>query len=297
MKKQQSVASWWASVQREGFAEYCISRFGTNFDNAPTFIVRSEFIKTKGSETHTLYKQIHHGLEPLSAGRKVARQGKQAAAKMSADAMRMGASLLGVLALMLFAAPASAGPISGCVDSLPAAFSFSSSNHLQVAVWEDVPGCNPSSPQARPTGGPYWMSCGEINTVTFSGAGFNPFCSSQADVREVLADGSYIFHDFTYNPPTANAALCFPSTPAPVPYAPTPSDGGWVPPAGGGPVGGGDTGVSPSPLPPSVNPLMPPVTVPDAGSTFLLMVMSFAMGMGVLMAWGVVKASDDEDIR
>lgn len=85
--------SWWIGVQKEGFAAKCCAHYGVNFDNAPTLIVRSEFIKTKGRRSHVLHKQIEDGLAPMSNGVKVART-KHVAAQISQRAMQSG-SLLG----------------------------------------------------------------------------------------------------------------------------------------------------------------------------------------------------------
>lgn len=276
MKQKPSAASWWENVNRKDFSSFCIEKFGTNFDNAPTFIVRSEFIKTKGSETHTLYKQIHHGLEPLSAGRKVAKQGKQIAAQMSTRAMQIGQSLLGMLALLILASPVSAGPISGCVTSLPESFAFASPFHLQVGAWEDAAGCNPTGPNGRPTGGPYrldvlpngWLS------VTMQAGWFNSCGSTQMDIREIGSSGQVVgYHDFIYN----TGRDCPPSKPDVPAYEPKPSEGGWVPPAGP------PTPSTPTTVPPVVTPLIPttpPVSVPDSTNTF------WTLGMGLaVLAW------------
>lgn len=49
--------SWWMTAPREGFSEHCIAVFGVNFDNAPTFISRSEFIQVKG-RPHQVKKTV-----------------------------------------------------------------------------------------------------------------------------------------------------------------------------------------------------------------------------------------------
>lgn len=96
MSTLQSQSSWWERAPREGFSESCIVRFGVNFDNAPTLIVRSEFIKTKGSASHHLQQHVIPTAREANAarGRKVSRT-KHIGTRMSARAMQSSGSMVG----------------------------------------------------------------------------------------------------------------------------------------------------------------------------------------------------------
>lgn len=108
-----------------------------------------------------------------------------------------------VLFVLIFGvAAAFAGPITGCVTSLPTTFSFASAHHLQVGAWEDAAGCLPSGPNARPTAGPYereFFADGSQGVTMFA-ALFNTCGSTQMDIREVNDLGQIVgYHDFIYN--------------------------------------------------------------------------------------------------
>lgn len=95
-------SSWWMQQSRQGFSTVCCDYFGVTFDNAPTFISRSEFIPVHG-RPHRLKKTV--AVVPTTSEANAiakARKGQQKVSRvqhigtrMSAKAMRSGGSLLG----------------------------------------------------------------------------------------------------------------------------------------------------------------------------------------------------------
>lgn len=172
--------------------------------------------------------------------------------------------ILFALILAAVATPASASPITiavitGCVSELPAEFSFEMIAHLEIGAWEDKAGCDPSSPQARPTGGPYnrYYGDGGLQGVTMRADQFNPFCSTQMDIRAVFLSGLRLYFDFIYNPPTADTAKCFASR--------NPLEG----------LGGGGFREEPE---------TPPIPVPDVGSAWYLLAVGRKLGADAMIS-------------
>lgn len=93
MKKTDSV-SWWEGVERSDFSAHCINRFGVNFDHSPVFIVRSEFIKTKGSNVHQLRTYPSDAPTGDEKRRRAVSRGKAVGTLIAQRAMRSGGSLI-----------------------------------------------------------------------------------------------------------------------------------------------------------------------------------------------------------
>jgi hypothetical protein len=91
--KTDTVPDWWETAQREDFSATCCDYFHTNFNDADTFIVRAEYIKTRGRPSHQLRQ--HVAVTPAETQRRRRlTQIKDAGVRMSTRAMRSGGSLI-----------------------------------------------------------------------------------------------------------------------------------------------------------------------------------------------------------
>ncbi len=93
MKPSTPTRSMWER-DREGFSAFCCEYFQVNFDNAPVFIVRSEYVKVRKSGPHQLIKLAEPATqERLERGRQKART-KHTSTRLSQQAMQRSGSLI-----------------------------------------------------------------------------------------------------------------------------------------------------------------------------------------------------------
>lgn len=92
------TSSWWTVEPREGFSVKCCELFAVNFDNAPTFISRSEFIPVGRGKSHKLKKtaSVRKDLRVTPEQARRGRANKHIGTRMSERAMQ-SASLVGVV--------------------------------------------------------------------------------------------------------------------------------------------------------------------------------------------------------
>lgn len=88
MSRKTDQLSWWAVAPRARFADQCCARFEANFDNAPTFIVRSDTVAPRKTP-RTTAPAAH-----LHRARRIANV-KQVSSRMSARAMESSGPLVG----------------------------------------------------------------------------------------------------------------------------------------------------------------------------------------------------------
>lgn len=82
------------SAPRDGFAAACITRFEVNFDNAPMFVSRSEYIPVKHGRPNRLKKTIEPGVQtPKQWGTKKHSRAQCVGNQLSAKAMQSGSLL------------------------------------------------------------------------------------------------------------------------------------------------------------------------------------------------------------